>query len=174
MQPAQPKVTIRVDRTRIRDNPQGGNTAKTLVHIPASRRRICVIVPRSSQAMPLVSPLVSSSFSSLIVAVMPKCPACLVVLLAPLGIEVPGTQLFLAYAILMLAGIPLVFFLSRRCRQCGLRPLFSALGGLAMMTVGRIFFDSVAAMIFGAILMLGAAFWMARLSVANGKCPSRA
>ncbi|HEX4278008.1 MAG TPA: hypothetical protein VHZ74_21790, partial [Bryobacteraceae bacterium] len=51
--------------------------------------------------------LFSSSLSSLIFAFLPKCPACLVLLLAPLGIKVPGSKWFLAYAILMVAGIPL-------------------------------------------------------------------
>ena len=51
-------------------------------------------------------PVLSSSFSSLIFAVLPKCPACLVVLLAPLGIKVPGSRWFLAYACVFAAGIP--------------------------------------------------------------------
>jgi hypothetical protein len=121
-------------------------------------------VPRSSAL-----PLISSSFSSLIFAFMPKCPACLVLLLAPLGIKVPGSQLFLAWAILMLAGIPLAFLWTPACRRCGTRPLFLALGGLVVMTLGRIAADSLVIMAVGALAMFGAALWTARLSFAAGK-----
>jgi len=113
-------------------------------------------VPRFSAV-----PLVSSSFSSLVFAFMPKCPACLVLLLAPLGIKVPGSRWFLAYAIVMLAGIPLAFFRTPACRRCGTRPLFLALGGLAIMTIGRIAMDSVAVMAVGAMAVFGAALWTA-------------
>ncbi len=100
---------------------------------------------------------------------MPKCPACLVLLLAPLGIKVPGSQWFLAYAMVMLAGIPLVFFLTPACRRCGTRPLLLALGGLAIMTIGRIAADSMAMMAVGAIALFGAALWTARLSITGAK-----
>lgn len=100
---------------------------------------------------------------------MPKCPACLVLLLAPLGIKVPGSRWFLAYAIVMLAGIPLAFFLSPACRRCGVRPLFLGLGALAIMTIGRIAVDSMAMMAVGALAMFGAALWTAKLSVATGR-----
>jgi hypothetical protein len=98
---------------------------------------------------------------------MPKCPACLVLLLAPLGIKVPGSQWFLAYSIIMLAGIPLAFLGTPACRRCGIRPLFLALGGLAIMTIGRITLDSVLVMVVGAMAMFGAAFWIARASSAT-------
>ena len=110
-------------------------------------------------------PLISSSFSSLIFACLPKCPACLVLLLAPLGIKVPGSNAFLVYAILMLAGIPLAFFWTPACRKCGMRPLLLALAGLAIMTIGRIAAGSLAVMAAGAIAMFGAALWAARLSM---------
>jgi hypothetical protein len=90
---------------------------------------------------------------------MPKCPACLVLLLAPLGIKVPGSQWFLAYSIIMLAGIPLAFLATPACRRRGMRPLLFALAGLAIMTIGRIALDSVALMAVGAMAMFGAAFW---------------
>jgi len=107
-------------------------------------------------------PLISSSFTSLMFAFLPKCPACLVLLLAPFGIKVPGSRLFLAYTVLMLAGIPLAFFMTPACRRCGTRPLFLALGGLAIMTIGRIAFDSMAIMIVGAMALFGASAWTAR------------
>jgi hypothetical protein len=121
------------------------------------------IVPHS--AAPAYS-LVSSSLSSLIFAFLPKCPACLVLLLAPLGIKVPGSKWFLAYAIVMVAGIPLAFFLTPACRKCGVRPLLLALGGLAIMTVGRIEVESLALTILGALVMFTSALWMARKSAA--------
>ena len=121
-------------------------------------------MPRSSAL-----PLVSTSLSSLIFAAMPKCPACLVLLLAPLGIKVPGSQWFVVYAMVMLAGIPLAFFLTPACRRCGTRPLLLALGGLAIMTIGRISADSVAITAVGAMAMFLAALWTARLSIAAGK-----
>jgi hypothetical protein len=108
--------------------------------------------------------LFSSSLSSLIFAFLPKCPACLVLLLAPLGIKVPGSKWFLAYAILMVAGIPLAFFLTPACRRCGYRPLILAMTGLAIMTIGRIETESLTLTILGAAVMFAAAFWMARKS----------
>jgi hypothetical protein len=114
-------------------------------------------------------PLISSSFSSLIFACLPKCPACLVLLLAPLGIEVPGSQAFLVYAILMLAGIPLAFFWTPACRRCGIRPLLLALVGLVIMTIGRIAAESLVVMAVGAVAMFGAALWASRLSTGAAK-----
>lgn len=102
------------------------------------------------------------SFSSLIFAMMPKCPACLVLLLAPLGIKAPGSRWFAAYAILMLAAVPLAFFLAPACRRCGIRPLLLALGGLVIMTIGRIFADSMVIVALGAMTMFGAVLWAAR------------
>jgi len=84
-----------------------------------------------------------------------------VLLLAPLGIKVPGSRWFLAYAIVMLAGIPLAFFRTPACRRCGTRPLFLALGGPAIMTIGRIAMDSMAVMAVGAMALFGAALWTA-------------
>jgi hypothetical protein len=121
-------------------------------------------VPRSSAL-----PVISSSLSSLIFAFMPKCPACLVLLLAPLGIRVPGSRWFPAYAIAMLAAIPLAFFLTPACRKCGTRPLFLALGGLAIMTIGRLAVDSMAVTAVGAVALFGASLWTAKLSFAAGK-----
>jgi hypothetical protein len=125
-------------------------------------------VPRQS-ALSYFSATLSSSGSSLVFALMPKCPACLMVLLAPIGIKVPGSRWFLAYAILMLAALPLAFFLTPACRKCGARPLLLALGGLAIMTIGRVTADSVAIMVVGAMAMFGAALWTVRLSSAAGK-----
>jgi hypothetical protein len=109
-------------------------------------------------------PVLSSSFSSLIFAVLPKCPACLVVLLAPLGIKVPGSRWFLGYVCVLAAGIPLAFFLTPACRKCGVRPLLLALTGLAVMTIGHVFVDNLALVAVGALLMFAAAFWTARAS----------
>jgi hypothetical protein len=120
----------------------------------------------------LALPLISSSFSSLIFACLPKCPACLVLLLAPLGIKVPGSTGFLVYAILMLAGIPLAFFWTPACRKCGIRPLLLALTGLAIMTIGRIAAESLAVMAAGAIAMFGAALWAARPSMGAARTNS--
>jgi hypothetical protein len=112
-------------------------------------------------------PLVSSSVSSLILALMPKCPFCLVLLLAPLGIKVPGSLWFLAYVIVLLAGIPLAFLWAPACRRSGNRPLFLAFGGLAIMTIGRIAADSTIIVTVGVVAMFCAALWAARLSIAK-------
>lgn len=109
-------------------------------------------------------PVISSSFSSLIFAVLPKCPACLVLLLAPLGIKVPDSRWFLAYACLLAAGIPMAFFLTPACRKCGARPLLLSLTGLASMTVGHVFVDNLTLVAVGALLMFASAFWIARTS----------
>lgn len=111
----------------------------------------------------------------MIFAFLPKCPACLVLLLAPLGIKVPDTKWFLAYLVLMMAGIPLAFFLTPACRRCGFKPLLVALAGLSIMTIGRIGTDSAALTILGAAVMFAAAFWIARKSfVASAHPPVKA
>jgi hypothetical protein len=114
-------------------------------------------------------PVLSSSFSALLLAFLPKCPFCLVMLLAPLGIRVPGSSWFLIYAVVMLAVIPVAFFWSPPCRRCGIGPLAAGLGGLLIMIIGRfagpdLSGSSIALMATGAMLMLAAAVWTARLS----------
>lgn len=120
-------------------------------------------------ARPFLSATLSSSCSSLLVALLPKCPVCLVMLLAPLGIKVPGSRWFLEYAIVMLAAIPLAFFLTPACRRCGLRPLLFAIAGLTIMTIGRLAADSLVLIGIGALAMVGAAIFMARPAEACGK-----
>ena len=118
---------------------------------------------------PFALPLLSPSFSSLIVALLPKCPACLVLMLAPMGIKVPGSRMFLAYVCVMAAGIPLAFFATPACRRCGIRPLMLAFGGLVLMTVGRIAVDNLAIVVAGGALMFAAAIWSARPYSISGK-----
>jgi hypothetical protein len=89
------------------------------------------------------------------------------VLLAPLGIKVPGSRWFLAYVCVLAAGIPLAFFLTPACRKCGVRPLTLALTGLAAMTIGHVFIDNLLLVAVGALLMFASAFWIARSSQAS-------
>lgn len=109
-----------------------------------------------------MSATLSSSFSSLLVALLPKCPVCLVMMLAPLGIKLPGSRWFLEYAIVMVAAIPLAFFLTPACRRCGMRPLLFALAGLAIMTVGRLAADSLILIGIGAFSMVAGAVFTVR------------
>lgn len=90
-------------------------------------------------------------------------------LLAPLGIKLPGSGWFLEYAIVMLAAIPLAFVLTPACRRCGLRPLLFALAGLAIMTIGRLAADSLALIAIGALVMVATAVFTARPVEACGK-----
>jgi len=101
---------------------------------------------------------------------MPKCPACLALFLAPLGVAVPRSKWFLAYAVLLLAALPMAFLLSRTCRHCGVRPLLLALSGVALMTVGRIGFDSGVAVAAGSMVLITAVVWVARLSAPSRTC----
>jgi hypothetical protein len=110
---------------------------------------------------------------------MPKCPACLVLLLAPLGIKVPGSKWFLAYAVLMAAALPLAFFVARSCRRCGMRPLITALTGMAAtgmaaMTIGRVFVSdgavNLAVSAAGVLMVFGAILWAGRLASAAQVC----
>jgi hypothetical protein len=112
-------------------------------------------------------PFLSSSFSALILALLPKCPFCLVLLLAPLGIKVPGSGWFLTYAILMLAGIPVAFFWSAPCHRGGIRPLILGLIGLGIMTIGRFSDSNAAVMLVGASLMMSAGLWSSRLRLTH-------
>jgi len=118
---------------------------------------------------PLLSATLSSSCSSLLVALLPKCPVCLMMLLAPLGIKLPGSRWFLEYAVAMLAAIPLAFFLTPACRRCGLRPLLFALAGLAVITIGRLAADSLVLVAVGVLAMVAAAIFTVRPAEACGK-----
>ncbi len=118
-------------------------------------------MPRHS-TIPVVHATLSSSFSSVVFAVMPKCPACLVLLLAPLGVKAPGSKLFLAWMVLMLAAVPMTLLLTPACRRSGIGPLLLALAGLATMTIGKIAVDSWLIVAAGAVAMFSAAFWTAR------------
>jgi hypothetical protein len=111
----------------------------------------------------------SPSFSSLIVGLLPKCPACLVLLLAPLGIKVPGSRMLLVYVCVMAAGIPLAFFATPACRRCGIRPLMLAFAGLVLMIIGRVAVDNLAIVLAGGALMFAAAIWTARSYNLAGK-----
>ncbi len=114
--------------------------------------------------------MLSSSASSLIFAILPKCPACLVLLLAPLGIKLPGSPWFLAYVVIMLAAIPLVFFMTAACRKSiGLRSILIAMGGLLLMVVGRIIVDSAIVVACGVAAMFTASFLTARSAYAQAK-----
>lgn len=116
-----------------------------------------------SATHPALSPVLSTSVSSLIFALLPKCPACLVLLLAPLGVRLPGSRWFLAYVVMMLAAIPLVFFTTSVCRKSmGLRPMLLAMAGLLSMTLGRVAFDSTLLVALGIAALFTAAFWTAR------------
>ncbi|SRR6266566_9623366 len=108
-------------------------------------------------------PLVSSSFSALLFAMLPKCPACLVLLLAPLGIKIPASRLFLGWAVMMLVSIPLAFFWTPACRTRGIRPLVLALAGLGVMAFGRFSAESTLITTAGAAMMLAAGVWVSRL-----------
>jgi hypothetical protein len=123
-----------------------------------------------SATNPGMSSVVSTSLSSLIFAFLPKCPACLVLMLAPFGVRLPGSKLFLAYTVLLLAAIPLVFFMSATCRKSlGYKPMFLALAGLGVMSLGRVVWDSTALVAIGATVMFGSALWTARFSVFSQK-----
>lgn len=155
--PVRPGRHIYVDRMRIADTLRPLQYCKDTSAIRCDSAYDLGIVPRSTAL-----PVLSSSFSSLIFALLPKCPACLVVLLAPLGIKVPDSRWFLAYVCVLAAAIPLVFFLTPACRKCGMRPLALSLTGLAAMTVGHVFIDNLVLVAVGALLMFVSAFWTAR------------
>jgi hypothetical protein len=125
-----------------------------------------------SARTPRALPVISSSFSALILAFLPKCPFCLVLLLAPLGIKVPGSGSYLVWAFLMLAAIPVAFFWSAPCHRGGVRPLLFGLTGLGILTAGRFIGSAIAGadiaiMAAGAALMVGAALWSSGLRTAG-------
>jgi len=123
---------------------------------------------RRSATSSALSSVVSSSASSLIFALLPKCPACLVFLLAPFGIRLPGSRWFLAYVLVLTMAIPLLFFATPGCRKsCGVRPMLLAIAGLLTMALGRVYADSTTLVILGAMAMFAAAFWTARSLAAS-------
>ena len=109
------------------------------------------------------TPIASSSASAALFAALPKCPLCLVALLAPLGIRVSGTGSFLVYVAAMVLAIPLVLFWVPACRRCGVRPLLLALLGACVMMVGRFAIDSLVLTVTGAAILFASALWTSRL-----------
>lgn len=96
-------------------------------------------------------------------------------LLAPLGVRLPGSQWFLAYVVVMLAAIPLVFFLTSGCRRSiGLRPMLLAIVGLLLMVTGRIILDSTIVLAIGVVAMFTASFLTARTAYAQARCVEHA
>src|SRR5260370_18270555 len=80
---------------------------------------------------------VSSCACPVLFALLPKCPACLVLLLAPLGIPAPQSRIFLVFAGIALLAIPIILLSAPACRHCSKRRLCMALGGATLIAIGR-------------------------------------
>lgn len=100
-----------------------------------------------------------SAVSPLLLASLPKCPACLLFLLAPLGISFPAAGPVLTSAALLLLAVPLVYLALPACRGCSKRPLYLAIAGTLLMAAGRFAATGPALPIAGALVIFTAVWW---------------
>ena len=103
--------------------------------------------------------VVSPSCSAILFAALPKCPACLLFLLAPLGIPFPAARPLLTFVAMALLAVPLLFLSTPSCRRCRRRPLYLAIAGSAVMTIGRFAASGSVLPIAGALMILAAVLW---------------
>ena len=103
--------------------------------------------------------VVSPSFSAILFAGLPKCPACLLFLLAPLGIPFHVAGSILTTAALVLLAVPLVFLSMPACRKCSMRPLYLAMAGAVILLIGRFGTAGPALPAVGAVIIFAAVLW---------------
>jgi hypothetical protein len=104
----------------------------------------------------------SPSFSGALLALLPKCPACLVLLLAPLGIRLPASNLFLAVAVLAALAVPVLMLRSRTCQGCAVWPTSLALVGVGLMAAGRFTSLGSPVILAGSACVCASLFWITR------------
>ena len=110
----------------------------------------------------------SAAFAApLSVAVLPKCPLCLMPILAALGVAVPSGALLDAFAVTFVGG--LTFVLVRA--EPAVLPRALTLSGAALLLVGRLTPLTFATWA-GAALMVAVAVLRARRASACDECDS--
>ena len=105
----------------------------------------------------------SPSLSAAVLALLPKCPACLVLLLAPLGIRLPASNAIVLAAVAVAFGIPLLILRLQGCRRCAARPFCVAFLGAALIAAARFAGGGEALLFAGAVFMGGSGLWLMRL-----------
>ena len=105
----------------------------------------------------------SPAFSAALLAWLPKCPACLILLLAPLGIRLPASNLLLTGAAIAALIVPIALFRARVCNRCAILPSCLAVLGIGLMAAGR-FTEAGPLLLFaGASCVFSASLWSSYL-----------
>jgi hypothetical protein len=110
------------------------------------------------------------SVSTLLFACLPKCPLCLALLLAPLGVSLPHQSALLTATGAMLLVIPLgaLYFIDRR--KGGTGALWIGVIGVLLMGAGRFWAGSAVLVVVGSALMVAAFAWAACFSHPQSHC----
>jgi hypothetical protein len=98
---------------------------------------------------------VPSLSSSLAFALLPKCPMCLALLLAPLGITLSRSSPILTLAGLLLLLVPIALLAVPAYRKSSVRLALVPVIGVLLMAIGRFAFDNSLVIAMGAILIIG-------------------
>src|SRR5688572_4315818 len=94
-----------------------------------------------------------TSSSAVLLAFLPKCPACIFFVLAPLGIPFDGARSLLIYTSLLLLAAPLIFLWRSACGRCSARPLYLAVAGSTATAIGRFGVSGTALPVAGALMV---------------------
>ncbi len=113
---------------------------------------------------------IAPSLSAVIFACLPKCPLCLVLLLAPFGISLPHQSVLLVAIGWLLLAMPLTVlcWMNRRNGRTG--ALLVGVIAVLLMGAGRFWAGNILLVLAGAALMITAFLWATRSSASHPHC----
>jgi hypothetical protein len=114
---------------------------------------------------------VSPSISAICFALLPKCPVCLALLLAPLGISFPTGRTAFALTGWLLLTVPIGFLCVSERGKLRAGPLPLGAAGALLMGIGRFSVDSAVLLAVGGALIVIAFLWAARSSPSPSQEP---
>ncbi len=107
---------------------------------------------------------VSPSISAIFFALLPKCPVCLALLLAPLGISFPASRTVFAITGWLLLTVPIGFLCVSERSKTRAGPLPLGAVGALLMGIGRFWIGDPVLVAAGSALIVVAFLWAARSS----------
>jgi hypothetical protein len=116
---------------------------------------------------------VASPVSGVLTVLIPKCPLCSLALLQLLGINSAFAAGLVGPIFLAMAALP-ALFLAFQAFHLRAWPAFGMyLLGVGLLLLDRLYWNSVYASLFGLLLLVLAAVWIARCRARNNSCSAR-